>query len=555
MQKILENKKNQTIIFLAIYIVLFLIMLYAYPLREGHDIQSHYGRMNALYEAIRDGVYPIYFDQTMALGYGFATRFFYSDFVLLPFSLLIPYLGVIKSYQIMIIFYTLLCSILSYISCYKVLKNNYISFIFTILYTFSYYRLYDVYNRAAVGESICLTFLPLVFWGLYEIIKGDYKKWYIISFGFSFMILAHVNTPAIIAFIVAIICIINYKKFFNQPKRIAYLALAALVSILLTAYFIFPLLEQLSSNEFYFNTENGNRYTSNVLAGENIQHIIRGLFVGTTYMYPEIGGLGISITIVLLFRLLLKRKSSKLTKIGDFYLIIGIICFFIISPLYPWNTFPFNIIGFVQFSFRFYTPATFVLCIAAAIYLHEVFKNDELRYKRGLSFISLIIALLIINSGRIFSNEFKATKVIEPVYENHYHLMGADYMPSIMPSAYDFIKNRSNDSIRITYGENKIQNFKRENRILSFELTKKNETKLEVPLTYYKGYEAKLNAKKIDLEQSKYGLVEVKTNDNGLVEIFYEGTFIQKISPYISLISFFALILYIFRKSKKNSCI
>lgn len=347
-ERITNNKYYQYSFFVATFFLLFGIMMYFYPLHEGHDIQSHYGRMNALYQAIIDGIFPVYFDQSMANGYGFATRYFYGDLVLLPFSLLIPYIGVIQSYQVMMIFYSLLCGLLTFICTDKVFKNKYIAFICTILFTFSYYRLYDVYNRAAVGETICLSFFPLILWGAYEIIKGDYKKWYIIAIGFTLMIFAHVNTPAIVAFTLIIFLIFNYKYFIKEPKRFYYLILAAIVTIVLTAYFVFPLFEQLLSNEFYFNTDNGKRLTSNVIFGEPIKYIIRGLFSGATYVVPEIAGIGIVLTMLVCCRIFV--FNDKLIKRADLYLIIGIICLFIISPFYPWRVFPFNLIGFIQFS-------------------------------------------------------------------------------------------------------------------------------------------------------------------------------------------------------------
>lgn len=560
---IATHKKYQNLLFIGIFFFLFLLMLKVYGLADGHDLQSHFGRLNALSQAILDGVYPVYFDQSMALGYGFATKFFYGDLVLLPFALLVPYIGTVKAYYVMIIFYSLLCALLSYIAVNKVFKNNYIAFIFTIIYTFSYYRLYDVYNRAAVGETICLTFFPLVFWGAYEIIKGDYRKWYIITIGFSMMIFAHVNTPAIVAFVLAVICIIQYKYFLKEKKRIWYLLLAAGVTVLLTAYFIFPLFEQLLSNEFYFNTDNGRRLTSNVIKGEDIQHMVRGLFVGTTYMYPEIGGIGIVITMILCFRMFLQRRRSKLVQRADFYMLMGLLCLFIISPLYPWRIFPFNILGFIQFSFRFYAPATFLFCVAAAVYFYEVFRTDARRYKIGIPFLTILVAIMVFNSGRIVSNEFDKGEIEEPSFTNAYHLMGADYMPSVMPHPYTFIRDRANDSIRSVRGDAEISNYKRTLRELSFDVSEPN-FELELPLTYYKGYEAEIQPyngdfkifPKIPVEQSENGLIQISSQYTGHVKVYFGGTFIQHISPYITLIVAILLTMYILwfnRKSRRRN--
>lgn len=554
-----ENRKYQYTLFFGVFALLFLIMLFFYPLHEGHDIQSHYGRLNALYQAIKDGVFPVYFDQSMVNGYGFATRYFYGDLVLLPFALLIPYIGIISAYKVMMIFYSLLCGLLTFVSTDKVFKNKYIAFISTILFTFSYYRLYDVYNRAAVGETICLTFFPLILWGAYEIIKGDYRKWYIIAIGFTMMIFAHVNTPAIVAFTLIIFLLFNYKAFVKEPKRLYYLILAGGVTIIFTAYFIFPLFEQLLSNEFYFNTDNGKRLTSNVIFGEPVKYIIRGLFSGPTYVVPEIAGIGIVITMIICSRIFIFKDDE--VKRADIYLIIGIICLFIISPFYPWRTFPFNIIGFIQFSWRFYAVATFIFCIAAAVYYYKALKTEKRRYIAGIPFLFILTVIVIVNMGQVFTNERPISKVIKPSLENEYFLYGGDYMPSKIPNINTFFDERANDSIRSVKGNTEISNFDRSLRTISFDINVINDDKLELPLVYYKGYKADLinyqpnsknNISSVEITQSENGLIEIPVSQSGHVKVYFGGTFIQKISPYISLIAIILLTAYIIWFNRKN---
>lgn len=555
-EKLVTKKSYQYIFFFGVFAILFLLMMFFYPLREGHDLQSHYGRMLALSQALLDGSFPVYFDQSMLMGYGFATRYFYGDLVLLPFAFLVPTLGVISAYKIMVVFYSLLCGLLTFISTDKVFKNKYIAFICTILFTFSYYRLYDVYNRAAVGETICLTFFPLILWGAYEIIKGNYKKWYIITIGFSMMIFAHVNTPVIVAFTLCIFLLFNYKAFLKEPKRLYYLILAGGVTVLLTAYFIFPLFEQLLSNEFYFNTsDTAKRLTSNVMFGEPIKYIIRGLFSGATYVIPETAGIGIVLTMIVCTRIFLSRKDDEIIKRADQYLIVGIICLFIISPFYPWRIPPFNIIGFIQFSWRFYSVATFILCIAGSVYLYKALQNDRRRYLVGIPFITIITTIVIVNMGQYYANEFKEASVKEPTLANGYWLYGGDYIPSVAPNIDTFFHERGNDSIRVVEGKAEISNFSRQLRVLSFDANDATGSKLELPLVYYKGYKAERNDKEIEVSQSENGLIEIpiSIDRNGTVKVYFGGTIIQKVSPYITLIVAILLIGYIIWFNRKEN--
>ena len=60
---------------------------------------------------------------------------------------------------------------------YETNKNNrYISLLFSIIYTFSAYRVIDIFHRASLGEAVALTFLPLILMGCYEIYIRDYQN-------------------------------------------------------------------------------------------------------------------------------------------------------------------------------------------------------------------------------------------------------------------------------------------------------------------------------------------------------------------------------------------
>lgn len=560
----LKNKHLQNFYFAFIFLILLAITTYFYPLQSGHDLAFHVMRLDALIDALRDGTFSIYLDYKAADGYGYATKWFYSDLMLIPFGLIGLLTSTITAYKSMIIGYTVLCGILSYISGYKIFNNRYIAFILCILYTFSYYRLYDVYNRAALGETICLTFIPLALWGAHEIVIGNCKKWYIIASAFSLMIYSHINTPVQVSVVIGIFFIIKYKSFIKEPVRLAYLALAAFVSILLTSYFLFPLLEQMLSNDFYYALTDERAISFPVHEGEPIKYIIRGLFSGATYVVPEIAGIGIVLTFTVLLRSFIGK--NEYTKLGDCFLVLGLICLFIISPLYPWQVFPFNIIGFIQFSWRFYSIATMVLSIAGAVYFYSIFDTDKRRYWVGIPLLSILTIIVITNSGQVFSNNFKEYKGYDTRHTNGYGLMGAEYMPANIPNTKEFFHERGNDSIYKINRSTKLENYKRELRTLEFDITEYQTRKFaeiaELPLIYYKGYKAELMPlngmakvpEVVKVVQSPNGLVMIPIDKTGHIKVYFGGTMIQNVSPYISLISYILLICYIiwFNRKQKN---
>ncbi len=173
------NGKYDFRIFLVLLFSLSLFMICWFgPLSvyAGHDYYFNIGRFEMLIQTIKAGNYPIYIDYNTLEGYGYFTKGFYPDLVLFPFALLAILTGAGIAYNLMIFTMTFLCGLFMYNAVKVVFGNSFVSAISAILYTFSAYHLFDWYNRAALGESISFTFLPLVFLGLYHIIKGDYKK-------------------------------------------------------------------------------------------------------------------------------------------------------------------------------------------------------------------------------------------------------------------------------------------------------------------------------------------------------------------------------------------
>ena len=69
----------------------------------------------------------------------------------------------------------------------------------------------------------------------------------------SGLILSHILSTYIICILLSIFCLINIKKFIKEKQRIKYLVISALITLLITAFFIFPMLEQMISGKFLFN--------------------------------------------------------------------------------------------------------------------------------------------------------------------------------------------------------------------------------------------------------------------------------------------------------------
>ncbi|MBK5719685.1 hypothetical protein JGH11_02240 [Dysgonomonas sp. Marseille-P4677] len=546
-----ENKKYHFCLFLATLILLAICMVLIYgPAYEhpGYDYYFHLKRFEALITAFREGTFPIYIDHMAALNYGYLSKVFYSDIILIPFAALGTLISPCEAYEVMLFTMTILCGLFMYWAVNIVYKSSYVAFLASILYTFSVYRLFDVYNRGALGEVFAFTFIPLVFLGLYHIIKGDYKKWYIIAIGFSLLIFSHVISTVLTFITVVLILIFYYKSFIKEPRRIYFLVLAGFITLLITTVYIYPLLEQMLANSYRYET---NDWTLPSRSKIPLLYVFWGLICG--FFYPKdisIVGIGILLTAVIFLRFFVKEKSNMLRSV-DIGVLIGLFYIFASSQLFPWGRFPFTLLSFIQYPGRLYLLVTLFLALAGGYYLSRIFMKERSRFIVAVIVVLCSGITLYTHNGNFRQKHIDIHKTNkEPNPSNFFYLNGAEYVPDRMESAYHILFR--GDSIIGLGGHVHVLEYHRDRGHLNIDIEVQDSDSLELPLLYYKGYVAKLEKEELAITQSKRGLIQIPVDKSGSVKVYYKGTIIQKVSYYISILSIFVLCIYIFLQKRRK---
>jgi uncharacterized membrane protein len=518
----------------------------------GHDYFFNIGRFDVLIDALKSGDYPIYIDYNALEGYGYFTKGFYPDLIILPFAALGILTGTIAAYNVMIFTMTFLCGLFTYMAVNMVFRNTFIASASAILYTFSAYHLFDWYNRAALGESLSFTFLPIVFLGLYHIIKGDYRKWYLLTIGYSLLIYTHLLSSFLTFIILTLIVVICYKPLIKEPMRIGCLAVAAIITLPIVSSYILTLLEQMASNTFYYSIKEN-------ITGQtklDLQDLSWGALSGIIYPKTEnMTGTGPLLILLVLLRLFVKEKSSNI-RIADFCLLIGIILLVFASAVFPWGRFPF---GFIQFPWRLYEFIVFFFAIGGAYYLSVMVRTKKQQIVAGSAIILFTLTTFVVNNNNY--KYWQSLAISEAPHwftgvasvDNEYYLGGLEYLPVKVPS-HHYVHERG-DTIISEKEEVIVSGFTRKEGITSFNIKTENPDKLELPLVYYKGYQAVYFGEKkgVSITKSENGLVQIEINKSGRIEVGYTWTVIQQYSWYISILSTIVLIIYIFIFRKKQS--
>lgn len=552
---LVPDKKCHFWIFLLILLYLLFLTTIAYgrSFVGGDDYFFHNARFEALMQGLQDGTFPSYIDYKGLYNYGYLVKPFYSDFILIPFAVLAIFTG--KSFAYLSLFFsmTFLCGIFMYIFIQKVYKDRYAAVLGSLLYTFCLYRLYDLYHRAAWGEAFSFTFLPVVFLGLYYIIKGDYRKWYVIAIGFSLMIFTHVLSSLLLFITVCIILVIYNRSLLKEPKRLYYLVLAGAVTIIVTGYYLFPFFEQVASDTFYFQKFKYLPYTT-AQSRLDFPTIMYGMIAGFTTGSQSIG-IGLLLLLPLCFRFFVRSKdkeSAKYLRSIDTGVIIGIFYILLTSGLAPWTKFPLSYLSFIQFPWRLYEFVCFFFALAGGYYLCLLCKGRNSKIAVLSTLVILLSVVIVINASSY--KEMKVGPRLSDTELNettHYTMAGMEYYPAAMPFPDTFIRDRG-DSVISQTRKTAITVFVRDRNITAFNVNVEMKDSLELPLIYYKGYAATLNGKDIPVAGSRNGLVQIPVDQTGRVEVFYKGTLIQMLGFYTTILAIFALCIYIFIQRRKK---
>ena len=544
------NKKYQFWLFFAILFLLSLFMIFCYdPIYRGHDFYFHFRRLSALADSFRDGTFPAYIDYKSAHNYGYLSNTFYSDIILVPFAALSLITSTLFAYNFMLFTMTLLCGVLMYKAINKIYHNSFAAFISALIFTFCSYRLFDIYNRGALGEALAFTFFPLILLGLYYIIQGDYKrKWYVLVIGYTLMIYTHVLSSVIVFATTILFFIIYNKPLRKEPKRLYYLILSGVATLFLIAYYLLPMLEQMMSNSFYYQSES---WADPTLYSTSPYWLLLGLTEGLTkpeqFFFPKIGLL---LTLGVCLRIFVYGKPKKLRGV-DIFVIVGLIFLFLTSTLCPWDKFPFTGLRIIQFPWRLFAFVSFFFAIAEGYYLSQIIKSKKQMTIAAIG-ITLFISLIIIGDSQNYKKICYPERIAldTPSLVNNYLGGGKEYLPS--KASAEKLEIRG-EKVTANNADTEINNLTREGRFTYLDVTISKADNIELPLIYYKGYKVTLNDKEIPINESENGLIQINVNQSGRVEAYYAGTILQHVSFWITILSIVALCIYWHISRKKIS--
>lgn len=532
----------------------------------GGDTLYHILRVEELSKNILNGNFFPYIHSGALGGYGYASAFFYPELTLIiPAIFHILGFDTLISINISSVIYNAIAGIIMYY-CLKIYLNDvlnkeddeaWLSLIGAIAYIAYPYRLYNLFYRVALNEYIAMCFIPLALLSMYKIFfKKEFKYWKMLSISFSLCLLTHLITTLILSIVGIIFFVANIKLITNK-EFIKSVSKAILCSILATSYFLFPMIEQMLSNEFFYTTlqtlDDVKLYPNQTIEKR------AAILVGDSISQPLLILLNmlIILTMILISKKVFKKTKRKPTMVTINSMLVFVYIFIMQTDIFPWKTVIeiFPVILKIQFPFRF-----FVLMGVAysLIIVLTIPKNKHNMFTKIVIIILIIVSPKLIIKEKSVERESLPEEILKTI-DTSWYLGFGEYLPSKIEFNY----------IEYLYKRGNVVNIKYKNGTkisVERELTKKHTNYtvdnsngdveyIEMPLIYYKGYTLKNNATNMQLEESDDGFVKIKNipKEKIDIEVYYKGTIIQSTSNVTTLIFLFSIIL--FKKiNKRKEC-
>lgn len=548
--KIKKRVKSIVIFGLLLGISIFFIIpcVRTHSIVGADDLPYHIYRIEELVNNIKHGnIYPYFYTYKFSK-IGFPLGIFYPQITLIPIAFLVIMTGnYLIGIYLGIFFYTFLAVLFTYIVARKFKYTRIQSIFSAILYCFCTYRTIDAFTRFAFGEFVAMTFLPLVVYGLYAIMYGNYKDWPFLTLGFSGILFSHYLSTVICGLIVGLLFVLGFYWIKNKKERIKSWILVGISFIGQVLIILVPFLIQ----------EHFQKYqTPTPIPLETYAHPLSELInvsINNNMSRDGFFSIGVVLLFIVVWGLI---KFNQLNKINRVFLIVGTVLFLICSNLFVWKFFNKTPLKVIQFPFRFLGISSIVLSLIGGSLIGSLFnKYNKISLSKVLLFIGLNL-LIIIPWYCSVQNDIIAKAAEKITAESISDVKSLEYLDQFTPasslSELDNIKNHiaSVDNKNISLKDNEIKSIP--DGLVYTNKKLQNAENVILPEAIYKGLKVTQNGKELKYKKGKGNRILLTNTKSGNIEVKFEKSPIIIGSQWISVITTLLVLGLFIRRIRKE---
>lgn len=505
-------------------------------LAAGHDALFHILRIEGLAAALRGGAgWPTRVYSLVCGGYGYAMGLFYPDvFLIIPAVLRILFLGPELAFK----FYMLLLCAASFITAYLagrgICGSHRAGLALLAMYGLCHYHLGNVFIRSAVGEAQAMVFLPLVFWGLWNLTEEKFSKPWVLCLAFTGLLLSHTISLAICGLVAVVWVAVRLPRVLNGQTILKGIAAVA-VCLGLGCWYWLPMLEQFASQSFK-------------VSGDPLTHLQFNTVLAAEwadlgdYMAPGFSSYAMLAVGLICAVVLALRGEKKRLPFGLAMLAVGVLLTVaVLRGLLPWDKIDETFLASIQFPWRLNMVGQFCFALGC-VWLAEPLLCGC--HKKAAAAIALAFLLSAANLAFIWPTLPELVNYPKNHFTSQrgetFYLVGQEWVPM----GVNIQEFAAESDAQYTDSEGAHTGAYLPNGSFTFEDGGAPGAR-GIPKLYYKGYSAWLTDEtgarhELELHKDGAGRVEVTVPENtpaGTVTVAYTGTAVQAAGNAVSLVT------------------
>ena len=548
-----KRRSATAVILTAVALFSFLPYLHG-GLPWGDDLCYHLIRIEGIKDGMRDGQFPVFIYPEGLKGYGYLNCMYPYLFLYIPAFIRLFGVSIAASYKTLVLIFAFFTAFLTYYSVKSMYPSTKAAVTAAVLYTCCPYRYTNFYARGAVGEALAMTFLPLMIAGLYHVLTGRRKKWWMLALGMTGLLQTHILSVTF----GGMLCVIGGMLFLSRiwkEKRFIEIGKAALMTVLLNLWFLAPFLHYYSKGELWTSTVKYSTYSEwsirlSGIAGANTAGDYRSLSLGLSVLLCA----GIAV-----FWFLTRERQTRMVqperpqenggtlpekngtiskqmrgqeiaeervRFLKFLTIAGFVCLFLLSGQFgAWEFMKLSVFdslfSTIQFPWRLLGLSSAFFIIAGSIALFDCARLS--RYARSAAV--LLCAVCLLSATRYQEDDFAYEDYTALHTEGHESkIVGVPKGKNTIVYPYEWRREGLADAllvpeaIRIPDADSvTIESYRRKGTVTTISYTAASaDARIVLPVQCYDGYQAKDElGRKVAIEPDENQLVSFMAIGDG----------------------------------------
>lgn len=557
------------------FVVIIILSYFSYKplLNPGffpiHD-DTQVARVFEMTNALKDGMFPVRWVQDLGYGYGYPIFNFYNPF---PYYLG-GFFGFFGTDALIATKIVMLLGILLSGFAMFVLARQFWGDLGGILaglfYVYAPFHAVDIYVRGDIAEFWAYAFIPLLFYGLWKIVKE--KKFIYIaltSIVYALLISSHNLTAMMVSpFLLVFIIYLILKEKTKQRKNSLYLFSSLFLGIILSAFYAFPALLEMNYSNVLSQIGGGADFRDHFVCKEQLWTSIwgyggsvKGCSDGISFMIGKyhilLSVILFSLSVIFMFW---KKNSSLIGKDKEKFLLI-IISFtgFLISVFFMleiskpiWEFI--KPMEFFQYPWRFLLMASFFTSFISGSLLWFLFKFTKSIYLKYI-WASLLFLFIISVSLKFFVPQIELNKKSAD-YINQYNLkwttsrISDEYMPKNFNKPTNFNEIRDFNSLQ--NANVTLNNIDKKTQEINLNLSVSKDTLVIFPIAYFPSWKAYVNTVPAEITNKDGQILFNLKSGIHKINFKFVSTPVQKVSNLISVAGILVLTIGIIYSRKKH---